>query len=209
MTRGIVPPQLWVPGSVRQGGLKRTKGRTCGWVWGHRAAHSSCQDLGKTPCRPPRPLPTYRVQTPPWRASPRRPWLLFSCLVLFIQSPSWPCRLPPSQRSTRVVSGCVLGAMCRARTRSGEQSGGTGQRGAQLGRRSYRPSAPPSEGGSVRTLASLSKWPDGCTPSLDPVSPPPGPETPALQSRPPAAQNDLVCREGSRAQGWDRAGDGP
>lgn len=71
------------------------------------------------------------------------------------------------------------------------------------------PVPPPSEGGSVRTLASLSKWPDGCTPSLDPVSPPPGPETPALQSRPPAAQNDLVCREGSRAQGWDRAGDGP
>ena len=41
------------------------------------------------------------------------------------------------------------------------------------------------------------------------MSPPPGPETPALQSRPSAAQNDLVCREGSRAQGQGHASDGP
>ena len=31
----------------------------------------------------------------------------------------------------------------------------------------------------------------------------------SCHARPPVAQNDLVCREGSRAWGQDHAGDGP
>ena len=143
VTGGIVPPQLWVPGSVRQGGLKRTEGRTCGWAWGHGAAHFSCRDLGKMPHRPPRPRPACTVQTPPWCASSRRPRRsLFSRLIWFIQSPSWPCQLPPSQRSTQVVSRCVPGAVCRAGTRSG----GHGSERSPARAQKLPPQCPPERG---------------------------------------------------------------